>query len=63
MVGELHVELVGGPLDGSELIVPSICDCCGKDVAPGAVFAEHGVRYVLGSNRAYAFFLTEVASG
>jgi hypothetical protein len=61
VVGDLHVELIGGPLDGAEIIVPDVCDCCGKEVAPGSVFAEKGLRYVLGRNRCYAFFLDEVA--
>lgn len=63
MVGELHLELVGGPLDGAERHVASVCDCCGKDVAPGTVLTERysgGIaRYVLGPNRCYAFFLEE----
>lgn len=63
MVGELHLELVGGPLDGAERSVQSVCDCCGKDVAPGTVLTERHrgslLRYVLGPNRCYAFFLEE----
>jgi hypothetical protein len=60
VVGELHLELVGGPLDGAERCVQSVCDCCGKDVAPGTVVSERLgpllVRYTVNSNRCYAYF-------
>jgi hypothetical protein len=63
VVGELHLELVGGPLDGAERCVPSICDCCGKEVAPGTIVTERLgqsiVRYEVNSNRCYAYFKGE----
>ena len=63
MVGELHIELVGGPLDGAGRWVSPICACCGEEVVPGTVLTERysaGIaRYVLGPNRCYAFFLGE----